>query len=188
MREGSGCFLNKLLRFCHKGKLFFKTPQKTEVDIKQLYAWLNCSLLILHHAHFQHLMNLTKTKVTFPDIEYQRKYLSLKKNTSNVSRDVRAVDNSWRSTLTGLVTNGLSALECCQKANTKLHSRRLKPLWILSLLHNVLEADSQEAASNYERQIETGAGGAHCTVTEGRAEFGIGNHLVWAGLCFTVRH
>lgn len=35
---------------------------------------------------------------------------------------------------------GLPALECCQKANTKLCSRRLKPLWIFSLLHNVLNS------------------------------------------------
>lgn len=95
---------------------------------------------------------------------------------------MRAVDNSEKSTLERLVTTGLWALGCCQKANTQLHSRRLKPLWILSRLHNVLEADDQEAASNYERQIETGAGGAHYTVTEGSAEFGIGNHLVWASL------
>lgn len=133
-------------------------------------------------------MNLKKMEVTFFDtVEYQRKYLALK-NTFNGSRDVRAVDNSQKSTLTRLVTTGLWALECCQKANTKLHSRRLKPLWILSLLHNVLEADGQEAVSNYERQIETGAGGAHYTVTEGSAEFGTGNHLVWASLCFMVQH
>lgn len=133
-------------------------------------------------------MNLKRIEVTFLDIvEYQRKYLALK-NTFNGSRDVRAADNSRESTLTRLVTISLWALERCQKANTKLHSRRLKPLWILSLLHNVLEADGQEAASNYERQIETGAGGAHYTVTEGSAEFGIGNHLVWASLCFMVRH
>lgn len=28
---------------------------------------------------------------------------------------------------------------------------------------------------------------AHYTLTEGSAEFGIGNHLVWAGLYFTVQ-
>lgn len=42
MGEGSGCFLNKLLGFCHNGKSFFKTPQKTEIDIKGLMLdWIS---------------------------------------------------------------------------------------------------------------------------------------------------
>lgn len=94
-------------------------------------------------------MSLTKIKITYLALlEYQRKYLALQKNTTSVRRDVRAVNNSRRSTLIGLVTIGLPALERCQKANTKLCSRRLKPSCILSLLHNVL--DSRRSGGSLE--------------------------------------
>lgn len=80
---------------------------------------------------------------------------------------------------------GLPALECCQKANRKLRSRRLKPLWNFSLLPNVL--DSRRSGGSLKLRKTNRDWSWWLITRRQKAVQSLGEETIWSGLASVLR-